>query len=263
MLKLRTTDKKILLASGIFALVAMILLATFLWRISSAQARERENLLTHFGGEIVEVCIAKRDIKPGELLVAALIETERRSAVLLPKDAIIARDINKILDKRVSSLIVKGEPLLERRVLEMRHALDVLADGLSAVTIQTDPVRALGGEIEKGMRITVLGTDAHSVVHVLAIDVEVISSNTVKKKNDETSSLMGGSSSTEIAWVTLAVPDEHIAGVVAASASNTVYLVMPENPKALGSVGAVQSRDMIKAEGSHDITATVQSGGSR
>lgn len=236
------TDRRRLLISGVLALVAMGLLGIFMWRVSTAGARERDGLLTHFGGEVVEVCVTTRDIKPGELIAASLIKTERRSIVLLPKDAITVRDINKILDKRASSLIVQGEPVLERRVREMRHALDVLADGFSAVTIQTDPVRALGGEIEKGMRVTVLGTDIHSEIHVLASGVEVISSNTAKKKDSQNGSLMSGSSTPEIAWVTLAVPDACVAGVVSASASNTVYLVMPEKVSALTSIDATSTR---------------------
>lgn len=235
------SNKRRLFLSGVLALVAVALLGIFMWRISTAQARERENLLTHFGGEIVDVCVTTRDIKPGELIVASLVKTERRSAVLLPKDAITARDINKLIEKRASSLIIAGEPVLARRLHEKRHALDVLADGFSAVTIQTDPVRALGGEIEKGMRVTVLGTDIHSEIHVLATDVEVISSNTVKKKDGDSGTLMTGSSTPEIAWVTLAIPDKSVAGVVSASASNTVYLVMPEKAGALSSIQATQA----------------------
>lgn len=260
MIHRHASDKKLLLISGMLALIAMVLLGTFMWRISNAQARERESLLTHFGGEVVEVCVAKRDIKPGELLVESLIETERRSAVLLPKDAITTANINKILDKRASSLIVKGEPVLERRVREMRHALDVLGDGLSAVTIQTDSIRALGGEIEKGMRITVLGANTHSDVNVLATNVEVISSNTVKKKNDESTSLMSGSSNAEIAWVTLAIPNAQVSSVVAASASNTVYLVMPENPEALKVLGIEIDKRVQDQEASINASATLNYG---
>jgi hypothetical protein len=135
------------------------------------------------------------------------------------------------------------------RIFEKRLALDCLAEGMTAVTLSTDAVHALGGELLQGMKVTLMGALPDGRVAELASDIEVLSANTASvtsagslaetgndagsNKGNGRASLLGGSTQSfgnggDIHWVTLAIPEEQVSQILAAANANTVHLVLPK-----------------------------------
>ena len=75
----------------------------------------RAEALERFGGEQVEVCVAKRDIAAGEVVDASSFEKRMWVTALLPDDP-LTQD-SDVLGKQVTSTVLKGEVLTSRRHL--------------------------------------------------------------------------------------------------------------------------------------------------
>ena len=76
----------------------------------------RAEALERFGGEQVEVCVAKRDIAAGEVVDASSFEKRMWVTALLPEDP-LTQD-SDVLGKQVTSTVLKGEVLTSRRFEE-------------------------------------------------------------------------------------------------------------------------------------------------
>ena len=88
----------------------------------------RAEALARYGGEQLEVCVAKRDIAAGESVDASAVETRLWVADLLPAEAF--RSSDDVVGKKASSTILAGE-VLSSGVL-------VLATSASAQESTTD-----------------------------------------------------------------------------------------------------------------------------
>lgn len=210
-------------------LLTALLFVLFALKISGQVQVETNKAVKRFGGETVLVLVAKGDVKAGELVTSENTKLSLWPSVLLRKDAVDKDHVNFAYNKRASTPILANEPITESRLKEEEHKLDKLPSGYSAVTIEMDSVRALGGEIEVGMQVTVLATQNGAAAQLLAPGVEVISSSTVDA-DKKSGSVLGNSSSSDISWVTLAVPDELVAKLVESASANATYLVMPDDP---------------------------------
>ncbi|MDR1775457.1 MAG: hypothetical protein LBS17_03245 [Actinomycetes bacterium] len=87
-----------------------------------------------------------------------------------------------------------------------------LDTGMTAVTLSTDAVHALGGQLAADMRVTLMGALDDGRVADLARDVRVLATD-------------GAGSA--VSTVTLAIPDGQVSQILAAANANTVYLVYP------------------------------------
>lgn len=218
-------QKLISITSGLLAASLFLVIA---WRLSSQVQTEMNKAVRRFGSETVWVLAATEDIKPGVLIDEENTELKLWASVLLREDTIDQDHVTKAWGRRAGSLILAGEPLSQTRLIEEQHKLDKLPAGFSAVTIEMNSVRALGGEIEPGMRVTVLDTQEANKAELLAPDVAVISTST-QKNQDKSKPVLGGDAGMDIAWVTLSVPDGLVARLVSAASSNNTYLVMPDD----------------------------------
>lgn len=216
----------------ICGVIAAVLLGVFLMMLAGSSRQQYNNLIAQYGGDTVEACVAARSQKSGVLLKTEDFAFRKWPVVLLPEGALTKGDVLKIQDRRLTIEVVKGEVLTLSHFKKARDKNDVIANNMTAVTLETDTVRALGGEIKPGMRVTVMSTQDALKTVVLAQDVEVLSSN--KQEDQEKSgSLIGGSNAErEMTWVTLAIPNPQVRSVVAASVADAAYLVMPKNPRA-------------------------------
>ena len=216
------------------ATVAAVLLGLFLQRSATAAQRNERALLQRYGGQTVQVLVARKDLAAGTVLAAGLLKEQSWPTILLPEGTLLARDRATILGKRTTAWVAGGEPLARRRVLQAEKSLDALARGLSAVTISTDAVHALGGEVTDGMRVTLMGAGTGGVVAPLATNIEVLSSNASgagdKAGSSSSSSsgggLFGAGGGSDISWVTLAVPTPQAAQVISAAQSGKLWLVL-------------------------------------
>ena len=87
-------------ASGI---LAFALASWYGASIRAEAARERQELLAAYGGDVVSVCVATRDVDAGELIDEGDIELTEWVAGLLPADS--ATSIDEVVGKRATSNI--------------------------------------------------------------------------------------------------------------------------------------------------------------
>lgn len=179
-----------------------------------AEAEDTRNAaMARYGGEQIEVCVAKRDIAAGEKVDSTCYELKLWLADLLPDDAV--RNSNDILGKQLTSSIVSGEVITSKRFQDSAVSLEVPA-GLSAVSVPAKDVSAVGGAINAGMHIDVYATGNIST-SLIARNVLVLA----------TSSTFSEGSSTSVTWITLAVEPASVQELVAASQTTTLYFVLP------------------------------------
>lgn len=221
-------EKKRLMISLVLGLSACIFMSLFVWRVSAHASISHNNMLAKFGGEKVEVLVAAKDIKPGELITKDNTKVQTWVLSLLSADVIDQNHMSAALNHRASEAIYEGEPLREKRINKQEHTLDKLPEGFSAVTVATDPVRALGGEIEIGMRVSALGLKGANEVEVLAPQVEIVSTSATSE-GKQSSSMLGDKNKSNLSWVTLSVPDEFVSAIVSSAARGDIYLIMPDD----------------------------------
>ena len=212
------------------AAAAMVLLGLFMQRNATAARRGERALLARYGGQTVQVLVARKDLNPGTLLENGLLKTQTWPVNLLPEGALLERDRATALGKRTTAWVACGEPLVADRVLRAKKSLDVLSAGLSAVTIATDTVHALGGEVSDGMRVTLMGASTSGVVSPLATGIEVLSSSASaqdsKAEATPAAGLFSSGGASDIKWITLAVPTPQAAQVIAAAQTGKLWLVL-------------------------------------
>ena len=133
----------------------------------------RAEALARYGGEQLEVCVAKRDIAAGESVDASAVETRLWVADLLPAEAF--RSSGDVVGKKASSTILAGEVLSERRFRDAGSRLDV-PEGLTALSVPAKDVQAVGGAVAAGSRVDVYATGGTST-DVLASGVLVLATS--------------------------------------------------------------------------------------
>ncbi|MCL2025092.1 MAG: Flp pilus assembly protein CpaB [Coriobacteriia bacterium] len=225
--------RKRLLISIICGVLAALCLGLFLYRTSTATAREQARLFNRFGGTTVQVCVANRTIQPGEKITDGAVTTEEWPSVLLPDDPILDSERHKAVGNSASTVILPGEPLRSGRIDATPIALDSVPLGMQAITIPTDPIRALGGQIRPGMRVDVLCSSGRGDIELLVQGVEVLALSNARDYESATGNagtsqgLLGGRAIEEIRWVTLCIPQENVQQIVAAASEGKVYLTFP------------------------------------
>ena len=195
-------------------ILCAICVAGFMVSVQGQADAARAEVLARYGGEQVEVCVAKRDIAAGERVELSAIETKLWVADLLPDGALTSS--SDAVGKIATSSILKGEVVSEKRFESTRDALEIPA-GKAAVSVPAKAVQAVGGAVRPGVSVDVYSAGdtttveiAHSVV-VLATSV-----------GDSGSFL-----SSDSGWITLAVEPESVEEIIAASHKTTLYFVIP------------------------------------
>lgn len=193
----------------------------------------RAEALARYGGEQVEVCVAKRDIAAGESVEASVIETRLWVADLLPAEAF--RSSDDVVGRKASSTILAGEVLSEQRFRDAGARLDV-PEGLTAVSVPAKDVQAVGGALAAGSQVDIYAVGSAST-DVLASDVLVLATS---------ASASGSSSSAKVSWITVAVDDESVQEIVSAAERTELYFALPA---ASGSAGASANVRVESEEG--------------
>lgn len=190
---------------------------------NAAQAQ----MLAEYGGDQIEVCVAKRDIAAGETLRDSDIEIKTWIATLLPADAVMAR--GDAVGKQAGSAILAGEVISSRRF--GFEAADIeIPGGFTALSVPAKEVQAVGGALKPGMRCDVYAVGGSSTSR-LASDVLIL-----------TTSVAGDSaSSSAITWVTLAVQPSQVEEMVSAAQNLSLYFVLPSSENSDVDVGAKTS----------------------
>lgn len=209
-------SKKSKLICIICGLVAVACVLVYTNSIKKEAENTRNSALAKYGSEQIEVCVAKRNISPGETFDSSCYDVKTWLSDMLPDNAVI--DFSNFIGKKVTSLIVSGEVISEKRFEDDSATLDVPA-GCSAVCLPAKDIAAIGGAIKSGMNVDVYATGNTSTT-LIAHNVLVLATSTSTKESSTKSS---------VSWVTVAVDPEMVQELVAASQKSSLSFVLPSS----------------------------------
>ena len=212
----RTTRIALSIACGVAA-AAIALVYVSGVRAKATQAQQEA--LERYGGDLTAVCVATRDIEPGESIDEGNTRVEEWVSSLLPEGALTS--LRDALGKTATSSIPKRAPLSSTYFERQEGAIEV-PKGTVAVSVASDEEHAVGGALTRGQQIDVYVT-RDGVTDCLT-DAEVL----------DTSALADGGG--EVSWVTLAVDEDAVEELLTASGKGMVSLTMPA-PKSKRSDG--------------------------
>lgn len=177
---------------------------------AQAEAAQAE-ILARYGGDQIEVCVAKRDIAAGQTITDSDIEQKLWIATMLPVDAVTVK--SDAIGQQVGSSILAGEVISKIRFGFDSASIDVPA-GMVALSVPANPVQTVGGALSPGMSVDVYAVGGSSTSRI-ASGVGVI----------ETCANSGNSGSN--AWVTLALPPDKVAEMVSAAENLELHFALP------------------------------------
>lgn len=177
----------------------------------------RAEALARYGGEQLEVCVAKRDIAAGESVEASAIETKLWVADLLPEDAV--REASEVTGHQATSTILAGEVLSHRRFDQQHSDLEV-PEGLVALSVPAKDVQAVGGAVSAGSRVDMYAS-GNTTTEAIAHDVLVLATSASGSR------VAGSSGSEGMAWVTVALDPASVQEVISAAQKTELYFSLP------------------------------------
>ena len=211
--------------------VASGLLAALLtcWYVTSvreeAQVRQRE-AIESYGGDVTRVCVATRDIEPGELIDDGNVAVEDWVSSLLPSDAYTSME--GVAGKTATSRIPKRAVVSSAYFTETRIGSLEVPGGMVAVSVTSDEEHALGGAIKAGDRVDVYAS--HNSVADLLLSAQVL---------DTSATRIEGAA---LSWITLGVEPERVPELLAATSQGMVTIATGDVSPAPGaSEGEVSS----------------------
>lgn len=171
-------------------------------------------MLAKYGGEQVEVCVARRDIAAGETISESDLETKTWIAALLPADAVSVR--GDAVGKQVGSTILAGEVISSRRFGS--EVVDIeIPEGMTAISVPAKDVQAIGGALKTGMRCDVYAIGANATSKLASSALVLATSSTEEN------------TSTSTTWVTLAIDPSKVEEMVTAAQNLNLYFVLPSS----------------------------------
>lgn len=176
----------------------------------------RAEALVRYGGEQIEVCVARRDISAGEKVEAGAIETKLWVADLLPVNA--ARSTEEVVGRTATSPVLSGEVVSLSRFGEVSRAIDV-PEGYAALSVSAKTVQAVGGAVAPGTRVDVYAS-GDTTTAAIARDILVLATS-ASGSNEKASS--------DVAWVTVALDPDVVQEFIAASQKTELYFALPSS----------------------------------
>lgn len=213
-----------IIISALSGLVAAVLMASYASSVQGAADRSRQQSLSEYGGEQVEVYVATRNIAVGESLTSGNVERRVWLSDLLPAGSLTAEE--DVLGQTLGLPLLANEPVTAAKLSQAGAPLRV-AEGHCAVSIPTSDVSAVGGAVQAGSVIDIYAADREDVT-LLASEVLVLETSSGSQQTSEQGGLFGSSRSrATLSWVTLSIPEDMVEDVIAASRSMSLYLVLP------------------------------------
>lgn len=196
--------------SVIAGVAAAVVALVYVSSVRSEAQTAQQEALARFGGETAAVCVATRDIEPGEAFDDSNVALEEWASSLLPDDAVtsLADVVGKVATSQVPERAVLS-PLYWKTQTD---ALDV-PEGMVAVCVASDPAHAVGGALARGDDVDVY------------VSKDGIADRLTAARVLDTSSLASGGG--DLGWVTLAVLPSCVEELIASAAQAQVNLVMP------------------------------------
>lgn len=232
-----------LVVSVVSGMVAALVALGYAATVREEASREREEALARFGGDLVPVCVATRDIEPGEAVDESNTMVEDWIAGLAPQDA--EASLSEVVGKVATSRIPRRAVLCPL-YFETRGESVEVPRGTVAVSIPSDPEHAVGGALDRGDAVDVY-VSRNGVADRLCAATVV-----------DTSAL--ASSGAELTWVTLAVDPAHVQEVLIAMSQAPLSLVIPSSPARDPGEDAEPERAGAGAEGGSPRSAGTRGG---
>lgn len=227
------------IACGLLAAVCMLVYAS---GVRAEALGSREAAIAHYGGDVVEVCVAVRSMGAGETISESDVVMREWLVDLLPADA--ATDASDVVGQTVVLPLVENEPVSMDKIGKPGSAVPV-PDGLCAVTVPSEDVLAVGGALEGGSLVDVYAAGG-SGVRLLGEGILVLETSTSGAASTQGTALFGNASGRgSVSWVTLAVTPESVEELIAASQAERLHFVLPGASIAEGS----SENDKVKPEG--------------
>lgn len=246
-------------ASIACGLACALFVGLYLYGVRGSVDEARAEALERYGGEQIEVVVAKRDIYAGETVEESALETKMWVADLLPSDAIV--DVADAQGRVASSTILAGEALSEKRFAGETRRLEV-PEGMIAVSVPAKDVQAVGGAISSGCKVDMYATGG-AATDVLAAGVLVLATSAGSGDED---------SGESISWITIAVSPEEAQGIVAAAQKTELYFTLPGEDLAVGEAAGndaaaseedAQGSGADEAEAAEGVDASGATGGGK
>lgn len=201
-----------LIASVATGLLAAALAMFYGSSVRTEAAAEQSEMLERYGGELVKVCVASRDIDPGESMDESNSHVEEWVASLLPADAI--RNMRDVVGKKATSRIPANAVMSKKYFGKSGQSISVPA-GKVAVSIASDEQHALGGTLKQGDSVDVY------------VSKDGVADRLCAARVIETSAGDEGSVQADVTWVMLAVAPDKVQEMLAATARGEISLTMP------------------------------------
>lgn len=183
--------------------------------VRSEASAARADALEKYGGDQLEVCVATRDIAPGETIDSSNIAMRQWVVDLLPAGAV--RTFADVSGKQAASAVLAGEVLSEKRF--EKTALDIAVPaGLQAVSVELGEAQAVGGALAEGAHVDVyaVGATGASLLEPGVLVAAV------------------GSESGSRRWVTLAARPACVEEIIATTQKASIYLALPSQGEGSG-----------------------------
>ena len=205
----RGTKLLLSVASGVLAVLIALAYGS---SVRAEAADAQREVLAAYGGELVSVCVASRDIDPGEVLDETCVHMEDWVAGLLPDGA--ATSLSDVTGEYVTSSIPAGAVVCPV-YLEVRDGAIEVPRGMVAVSVPASDESAVGGALAPGDRVDVY------------VSRDGVTDRLCRASVIDTSA-RGQEGAGAIAWVPLAVDPERVTEVLAATARGSVSLTLPD-----------------------------------
>jgi len=218
------SKRKKTIISIISGLLAAALMGLYANTVVSSAADSYTKTLDTYGGEQIEVFVATRNIVAGERLTTSNVEKRTWLAELLPAGALTSAE--DVIGQTLAIPLFTNEPVTSSKIGNAVAPINI-PDGHCAVSIPTNDVLAVGGAISAGSRIAIYAADKDAV-ELLAADVLVLETSNSNSASKEPNGMFGsGRQQPALTWVTLAVEEDMVEEIIAASRTMNLYLVLP------------------------------------
>lgn len=222
--------RKRLLISAMAGIIAAVVSYAAISDARREADRVKREAMEQYGGDLIAVCVASREIEPGEKIDEGNTTVTEWASTLLPAGSI--EGLSDAVGRTATARIPAHAPLAEAYFEHEEGAVDV-PRGMVAVSVASDCEHAVGGAIERGERVDVY-TQGDALADKLA-SAKVVDSNVL--------SAGGG----DVQWVTLAVRPSEVRELLAATSRGMVTLTVPGDD--------ADQEDERKGERKHDSDA--------
>lgn len=231
----RRTRFAISIMSGVAAAAIAFLYAS---SVRTEAAEAEDEALARYGGDLVSVCVATRDIDPGETIDEENVSVVEWLSGMVPDDALTGLD--DALGLTATSSIPENAVLSDIYFESSESAVEV-PDGMAAVSVACDAEHAVGGVLEEDDRVYVYVSK--SGVSDVLCEAQVLDTSVLVDDGDD------------LEWVTLAVDTASVEEVLAAATTGTITLVVPASGLELDAEADADEVDADEADAA-DADAT-------